>query len=213
MNVKKRAAALVLCVLLAACLLSGCLSVPRPAAPVLPVPVTPESGIELVLLTPVPETDTPADPTVPEETPPPAEDEPSPVPTTEAPETPTPSPAPTPVPLPEDGEYDSRDDVALYLYIYGHLPPNFIGKREAQALGWPGGSLDPYAYGKCIGGDYFGNYQGLLPRAPGRYWRECDIDTLHARSRGAKRIIWSNDGLIYYTGDHYESFVLLYGEE
>lgn len=212
MNVKKRAAALVLCVLLAVCLLSGCLPTPRPAAPVLPVPVTPESGSELVLLTPAPETDAPADPTIPEEAPT-AEDEPSPVPTTEAPETPTPSPAPTPVPLPEDGEYDSRDDVALYLHIYGHLPPNFIGKREAQALGWPGGSLDPYAYGKCIGGDYFGNYEGLLPRAPGRTWRECDIDTLHARSRGAKRIIWSNDGLIYYTGDHYESFVLLYGEE
>ena len=212
MNVKKRASALVLCVLLAVCLLSGCLPAPRPAAPVLPVPATPESGIELVLLTPAPETDTPADPTILEEAPP-AEDEPSPVPTTEAPETPTPSPAPTPVPLPEDGEYDSRDDVALYLHIYGHLPSNYIGKREAQALGWPGGSLDPYAYGKCIGGDYFGNYQGLLPRAPGRSWRECDIGTLHARSRGSKRIIWSNDGLIYYTGDHYESFVLLYGEE
>ena len=57
------------------------------------------------------------------------------------------------------------------------------------------------------------NYEGLLPDAPGRKYYECDIDTLGARSRGAKRIIYSNDGLIYYTADHYESFELLYGEE
>ena len=66
---------------------------------------------------------------------------------------------------------------------------------------------------QCIGGDRFGNYEGLLPDAPGREYHECDIDTLHAASRGAKRIVYSNDGLIYYTEDHYESFILLYGEE
>lgn len=64
----------------------------------------------------------------------------------------------------------------------------------------------------CIGGDRFGNYEGVLPDAQGRTWTECDIDTLHASKRGAKRIIFSNDGLIYYTEDHYESFELLYGE-
>ena len=63
-----------------------------------------------------------------------------------------------------------------------------------------------------IGGDRFGNYEELLPDANGRTWTECDIDTLHAKSRGAKRIVFSNDGLIYYTDDHYESFELLYGE-
>ena len=62
-------------------------------------------------------------------------------------------------------------------------------------------------------GDYFGNYEGLLPEKKGRKYTECDIDTLGAKSRGAKRIIFSNDGLIYYTDDHYESFELLYGEE
>lgn len=115
--------------------------------------------------------------------------------------------------LPEDGAYTSKEDVALYIYTYGHLPDNFITKREAQDLGWPGGSLEPYAPGMCIGGSRFGNYEGLLPDAEGRRYTECDIDTLGANSRGAKRIVFSNDGLIYYTEDHYESFELLYGDE
>ena len=112
-----------------------------------------------------------------------------------------------------DGSYTTVEDVSLYLYTYGDLPSNFITKKEAKALGWEGGSLEPYAPGKCIGGDHFGNYEGLLPETKGREYKECDIDTLGAKSRGAKRIIYSNDGLIYYTEDHYESFTLLYGEE
>lgn len=114
--------------------------------------------------------------------------------------------------LPEDGSYTSKEDVALYIHLYGHLPPNFITKKEAEALGWKGGSLEPYAPGKCIGGSRFGNYEELLPVKEGRSYTECDIDTLGADKRGAKRIVFSNDGLIYYTEDHYESFELLYGE-
>lgn len=115
--------------------------------------------------------------------------------------------------LAEDGTYTSCEDVALYLHLYDHLPDNFITKKEAQALGWEGGSLEPYAPGMCIGGSYFGNYEGLLPEADGREYHECDIDTLGADSRGAKRLVYSNDGLIYYTEDHYATFDLLYGEE
>ena len=114
--------------------------------------------------------------------------------------------------LAPDGSFSTKDDVALYIHTYGCLPPNFITKEEARDLGWEGGGLDDYAYGMCIGGDRFGNYEGLLPDASGRKWTECDIDTLHKNSRGAKRIVFSNDGLIYYTDDHYESFELLYGE-
>jgi len=113
----------------------------------------------------------------------------------------------------EDGSYTTAEDVALYLYTYGRLPDNFISKKEARKLGWEKGSLEPYAPGMCIGGDHFGNYEGLLPEADGREYTECDIDTLGAKSRGAKRIVFSNDGLIYYTEDHYESFILMYGEE
>ena len=114
--------------------------------------------------------------------------------------------------LSEDGSYTSKEDVALYIYQYGHLPSNFITKKEAEELGWSGGSLEPYAPGKCIGGSRFGNYEGLLPQKEGRSYTECDIDTLGADKRGAKRIVFSNDGLIYYTEDHYKSFELLYGE-
>ena len=115
--------------------------------------------------------------------------------------------------LDPDGCYTTKEDVALYIHLYGHLPSNFITKSQAEKLGWNGGGLEDVAPGKCIGGDKFGNYERLLPDAPGRTWKECDIDTLGKNSRGAKRIVFSNDGLIYYTDDHYESFTLLYGEE
>ena len=113
----------------------------------------------------------------------------------------------------EDGTYTTKEDVARYIHTYGHLPENFITKKQAQALGWEGGSLEPYAPGKCIGGSRFGNYEGILPEKDGRTYTECDIDTLGASKRGAKRIVFSNDGLIYYTEDHYETFELLYGED
>ena len=116
----------------------------------------------------------------------------------------------TAAPVDENGVYTTKDDVALYLHTYGHLPSNFITKAEARAAGWEGGSLEPYCPGMCIGGDRFGNREGLLPDAAGRVWTECDINTLGASSRGAERIVFSNDGLIYYTGDHYESFEQLY---
>ena len=114
--------------------------------------------------------------------------------------------------LDEHGVYDAKEDVALFIHLYGRLPDNYLTKKEAEALGWTGGSLEPYAPGKCIGGSRFGNYEGLLPEAEGRRYTECDIDTLGASKRGAKRIVFSNDGLIYYTGDHYQTFELLYGE-
>lgn len=133
--------------------------------------------------------------------------------TTEATQETTDTPEHIDPPLNPDGAYTSKEDVAEYIHTYGKLPDNFITKKEAQALGWEGGSLEPYAPGKCIGGDRFGNYEGLLPKKNGRTYTECDIDTLGAKSRGAKRIVFSNDGLIYYTDDHYESFTLLYGEE
>ena len=108
------------------------------------------------------------------------------------------------------GSYTTKEDVALYIHTYGCLPQNFITKDQARQAGWNGGSLEPYCPGMCIGGDSFGNREGLLPKAQGRSWTECDINTLGADSRGAERIVFSNDGLIYYTGDHYDSFALLY---
>ena len=110
----------------------------------------------------------------------------------------------------EDGTYNSAEDVSLYLYTYGHLPENYITKQEARDLGWTGGSVEKYAPGYAIGGDRFGNREGVLPDGD---YHECDIDTIGENSRGAKRLVYSDDGRIYYTEDHYETFALLYGEE
>lgn len=113
----------------------------------------------------------------------------------------------------EDGTYNSVEDVSLYLHTYDHLPENYITKSEARNLGWTGGSVEQVAPGCAIGGDHFGNREGILPAAQGRSYYECDIGTIGESSRGAKRLVYSDDGLIYYTEDHYETFTLLYGEE
>lgn len=110
--------------------------------------------------------------------------------------------------LPVEGEYYyDLTNVVLYLEIYGELPPNYITKKEAQSLGWEGGSVEKYKQGAAIGGDSFGNREGLLPKANGRSYTECDLDTGGGRSRGANRLVFSNDGLYFYTGNHYESFI------
>ena len=113
----------------------------------------------------------------------------------------------------EDGWYYDKDHVAAYIHEFGTLPGNYITKKEARKLGWSGGSVERYEEGRAIGGDTFGNREGLLPKKSGRKYYECDIDTNGKSERGKKRIIYSNDGLIYYTDDHYSSFSLLYGEE
>ena len=129
---------------------------------------------------------------------------------TAAAKTTTATKAPASDSIDENGYYYSKDDVALYIRTYGHLPSNFITKSEAEDLGWTGGSIERYKKGAAIGGDRFSNYQGLLPKAKGRTYTECDIDTKGRNSRGAKRIVFSNDGLIFYTDDHYESFTQIY---
>lgn len=108
----------------------------------------------------------------------------------------------------EEGRwYDTLEEVAIYLTFFEELPDNYLTKKEAQALGWESrkGNLWDVADGCSIGGDRFGNYEGLLPQAKGRQWTECDID-FDGRYRNSKRIVFSTDGLIYYTDDHYESF-------
>lgn len=110
----------------------------------------------------------------------------------------------------EDGAYTDKEHVAAYINEFAKLPHNYITKNEAKKLGWQTkGTLDKVAPGKSIGGDRFGNYEGLLPAKNGRSWKECDIDYVKG-GRNGKRLVFSNDGLIYYTGDHYKSFTRLY---
>ena len=103
----------------------------------------------------------------------------------------------------------SKEEVFSYIQANGKLPDYYLTKAEARKLGWSGGSLEPFAQGKLIGGDYFGNFEGLLPSQSGRKWTEADIDNFGKSSRGSKRMVFSNDGLIYYTSDHYASFTKL----
>ena len=114
-------------------------------------------------------------------------------------------------PVKENGTYQSMEEVAVYLARFEHLPPNYLTKREAQDLGWVAsrGNLWQVTDRMSIGGDRFGNYEGQLPEARGRTWKECDIDYVKG-NRNAKRICFSNDGLIYYSGSHYRDFVRMY---
>ena len=106
--------------------------------------------------------------------------------------------------------YTDKDHVAAYIHVYKTLPPNYITKGQATKLGWKSkGTLDKVAPGKSIGGDRFGNYEKQLPDKQGRTWKECDIDYVKG-NRNAKRICFSNDGLIYYSGSHYRDFVRMY---
>ena len=106
--------------------------------------------------------------------------------------------------------YTDKDHVAAYIHVYKTLPPNYITKGQAAKLGWKTeGPLDKVAPGKSIGGDRFNNYEKKLPDKQGRTWRECDIDYVRG-NRNAKRICFSNDGLIYYSASHYRDFVRMY---
>lgn len=108
----------------------------------------------------------------------------------------------------EDGIYTSKEEVAEYIHLFGKLPKNYITKSEAEALGWMSTeyNLDKAAPGKSLGGTYFGNYEGILPE--GNYL-ECDVN-YSCGIRNSERLIYSDDGRIYYTNDHYRHFEQLY---
>ena len=115
---------------------------------------------------------------------------------------------PLPASVEKDGSYTSPEDVAEYIHTFGTLPQNFITKKEAQNLGWNSsdGNLQDVAPGMSIGGDKFGNREGILPE--GNY-HECDVN-YQGGYRGAERLVYSDTGEIYYTNDHYQTFTQLY---
>lgn len=135
------------------------------------------------------------------------EEQPTEPPAQEETQEPTDPPTTTKPKLDPNGSYTTAADVALYIRLYGKLPPNFITKSQAKSMYGTTSGLNKY--GKCIGGDRFYNKEGLLP--DGYTYYECDIDTLYSSKRGAKRLVYTKSGIVYYTDDHYESFVKLYG--
>ena len=112
----------------------------------------------------------------------------------------------------EGESYLSREDVTAYLHAYGELPPNYRTESEAEALGWDGsGDLWAIQEGAAIGGDSYDNLAGLVPAADGRTWSQCDVN-YEGGTRGNERLVYSNDGLIYYTPDKFTTFEEVYGE-
>lgn len=102
--------------------------------------------------------------------------------------------------------YTAAEDVIVYLALYGALPPNYLTTAQAQALGWDGeGDLWKIQDGACIGGDDFANLAGLLPSAEGRSWKQCDVNYAGG-ARGNERLVYSSDGLYYYSADRFSSF-------
>ena len=105
-------------------------------------------------------------------------------------------------------EYCTHEEVAEYIHLYKELPPNYMTKDEARDKGWENGNPQKVLGGNvCIGGSKFGNSERSLPE--GVEYRECDVDYCDD-SRGASRLIYTADGKVYFTEDHYESFVELY---
>lgn len=114
----------------------------------------------------------------------------------------------------EDEYYYDLQNVVLYLETYHHLPDNYITKDEAKDLGWEGGSVEDFKKDAAIGGDRFGNHEGILPKAGKNTYHECDIDTHGYKNRGSRRLIYTDDGQYYYSKDHYETFQqVLVGED
>lgn len=128
-------------------------------------------------------------------------------------DSPTSAPTATPVrtekptAAPKQTAITAPQDIADYIFAHGTLPDNFLTKSEARQLGWDSSQnyVSDVAPGYSIGGDKFGNYEGLLPDASGRKWYEADANYT-AGPRGAERILYSSDGLVYYTNDHYQTF-------
>ena len=106
----------------------------------------------------------------------------------------------------EGAYYYDLQNVVLYLDCYHRLPDNYITKNEARDLGWEGGSVEDYCEGAAIGGDRFGNREGVLPEDGKTVYYECDIDTHGWKNRGSRRLIYTKDGKYYYSSDHYETF-------
>ncbi|MFT4093466.1 MAG: ribonuclease domain-containing protein [Niabella sp.] len=102
----------------------------------------------------------------------------------------------------------TRESVVVpYIRAHHQLPGYYITKSSARAQGWDpaAGNLCEVLPGKAIGGDVFSNREGSLPGSTGRKWFEADLnyDCAH---RNADRLLYSSDGLIYVTYDHYKSF-------
>ncbi len=100
-----------------------------------------------------------------------------------------------------------NNGVDAELFYFKRLPGYYVNKNIAYSAGWKKKhkQLDDVLPGKMIGGDRYYNDDNKLPVAPGRLWYEADIDYTGGK-RNRKRILYSSDGLIFVTYDHYQTF-------
>ena len=102
---------------------------------------------------------------------------------------------------------DSDKGADWWLRNYGVLPSNYIKEADLRALGWDRGDYPAkYIQGKIVTMGEYRNKNGHLPQAPGRVWYEADIN-YYSGKRNRHRILWSNDGLIFVTYNHYRTFI------
>ena len=104
-------------------------------------------------------------------------------------------------------ELTNDEIVVKYLKEHGELPDYYITKSEAKSLGWvpSKGNLCEVAPGRAIGGDIWTNRQKSLPTKSGRKYFEADLN-YNCGNRNADRVVFSNDGLVFVTHDHYRNF-------
>ena len=102
---------------------------------------------------------------------------------------------------------EGKDGADYWIKRRKKLPENYLTKGEAEALGWvrQSGNLQDVIPGGIIGGDIYENKKGKIPQSPGRIWFEADINYTGGR-RNEHRLLYSNDGLVFVTYDHYETF-------
>ena len=103
-----------------------------------------------------------------------------------------------------DKGYSGAD---AYIFYFGYLPDYYIDKATAMEAGWKTThkNLSSLFPGKMIGGDVFENNNAKLPSSPGRIWYEADINYIGGK-RNRQRLVYSNDGLIFVTYDHFNTF-------
>ncbi len=99
------------------------------------------------------------------------------------------------------------DGADAWLMYRNKLPNCYVTKEEAASLGWipKKHNLSDVLPGKMIGGNVYENRRELLPARQGRIWREADFDYTGGY-RNSKRILYSNDGLIFVSYDHAKTF-------
>lgn len=116
--------------------------------------------------------------------------------------------------VPGTATINSKDGADYTLTYDGKLPEYYISKEYARENGWEpiSGNLSKVLPGKMIGGNIFSNKEKKLPEKEGRVWYEADINYISGM-RSSHRILYSNDGMVFVTYDHYNTFFLISDEK